>query len=115
MPKDDLKTQMARIVIQLVLSEGHLEGWLGTLGELGRPPEKGEKSPTPPHVRVQAAKTGVEFVTRFLGDAGASAAGQDLLRKLSEIADIADDDTDGTESGDRASDSELPTEEDDLE
>ena len=83
--KDEMKSRLARVVLERVLSQGHLQGWLDTLGELGKPPAKGTKSAVPAQTRVTAAKAGVDFVTKFLGDAGATQAGQDLLAELGRM------------------------------
>lgn len=88
--KDDLKTRMARIVLERALENGALLGWLDTLGELGRPPKKGEKNPVPPQTRVQAARAGIDFVSKFLGDAATSEAGQDLLQELTKLEAAAE-------------------------
>ncbi|KKL08195.1 hypothetical protein LCGC14_2578250, partial [marine sediment metagenome] len=96
---DDLKTRIAEIVLQSAIP--YLPGWMETLGKLGSPPEKGEPI-IDPRSRVSAAKTGVDFVTKFIGDAGASAAGKDLLEELEKIGRAADPEP--SESGSRPED-----------
>lgn len=90
--KDEIKAQLARVVLERVIKKGHLEGWLDTLGELGRPPSRGAKGAVPPATRVTAAKAGVDFVTKFLGDAGASQAGKALLDELGKIEKLGERD-----------------------
>ena len=96
---DDLKTRIARIVLEE--AAGYLPGWLETLGVLGSPPKKGAPV-IDPRSRVSAAKTGVDFVTKFIGDAGASAAGEQLLRRLEEVGRATVPEP--AESGDRPGD-----------
>ena len=83
---DDLKTRIARVVLEEAIA--YLPGWLETLGKMGSPPKKGDPV-MDPRSRVSAAKTGVDFVTKFIGDAGASAAGEQLLRRLEEVGRTA--------------------------
>ncbi len=109
-PSDDLKTRIARVVLE----EGirYLPGWLETLGKMGAPPKKGE-AVLDPRSRVSAAKTGVDFVTKFIGDAGASAAGEQLLRRLEEVGRAATPEP--TEGGDRPEDPVERGEDPDME
>jgi len=107
---DDLKTRIARIVLEEAIP--YLPGWMETLGKLGAPPEKGE-AVIDPRSRVSAAKTGVDFVTKFIGDAGASAAGEKLLRRLEEVGQAAA--TEPSESGGWPEDSVERGEDPDME
>lgn len=86
------------MVIEHVIDANLIVGWLNTLGELGGPIKKGSKNPTPPAARVTAAKAGVDFITKFLGDAGTSEAGSDLLKELEKL-DRGTTDPDSAEGG----------------
>ena len=85
-PSDDLKARIARVVLEEGIK--YLPGWLETLGNMGAPPKKGDPV-MDPRSRVSAAKTGVDFVTKFIGDAGASAAGEKLLKELEKVGRTA--------------------------
>lgn len=89
---------MAKVVIEHVIDADLIVGWLNTLGELGGPIKKGTKNPPPPAARVTAAKAGVDFITKFLGEAGTSEAGSELLKELEKL-DRATADANTTESG----------------
>lgn len=107
--RDELKAKLAEIVIESSLP--FLPGWLATLGELGRPPKKGDP-PVGSRDRVSAAKTGVDFVTKFLGEVGESDVGRDLLRELNKIEQQAAISPTG---GNRPEDSQLGGKEADME
>ena len=98
-PSDDLKARIARVVLEEGIK--YLPGWLETLGQMGAPPEK-DKPVIDPRSRVSAAKTGVDFVTKFIGDAGASAAGEKLLKELEKVGRAAVPEP--SEGGDRPED-----------
>ena len=109
-PSDDLKARLARVVLEESIK--YLPGWLETLGSLGSPPEKGEPV-IDPRARVSAAKTGVDFVTKFIGDAGASAAGEALLKELEKVGQAATPEP--SKGGDRPEDPVGRSENPDME
>ena len=112
---DPLKQAIARVVLSQAVD--YLPGCIETLGRIGSPPKKGEAA-VDAKSRVSAAKTLVDFVTKFIGDAGATEAGSGLLGELAKMEKVAaryERDTDdasgasplGTEGGDWPEDPEL--------
>src|SRR3989304_7972342 len=112
---DPLKQAIARVVLSQAVD--YLPGCIETLGRIGSPPKKGEAA-VDAKSRVSAAKTLVDFVTKFIGDAGATEAGSGLLGELAKMEKAAEryerdaDDDDGsspigTEGGDWPEDPEL--------
>lgn len=112
--KDDLKSKIARTVLEEALP--YLAGWIQTLGEMGRPTKKG-KPVVDPRVRVQAATKGVDFVTKFIGEAAMSDAGADLLAELSKLASITEgyEDAEPTAGGTGLPDPLVEGEDNDME
>jgi len=122
---DPLKQAIARVVLSQAVD--YLPGCIETLGRIGSPPKKGEAA-VDAKSRVSAAKTLVDFVTKFIGDAGATEAGSGLLGELAKMEKAAeryerdaddDDDADGsspigTEGGDWPEDPELEGQEADM-
>ena len=118
---DPLKQAIARVVLSQAVE--YLPGCIETLGRIGSPPKKGEAA-VDAKSRVSAAKTLVDFVTKFIGDAGATEAGSGLLGELAKMEKAAqryadDDDDDGpspsgAEGGDRPEDPELEGQEADM-
>ena len=115
---DPLKQAIARVVLSQAVD--YLPGCIETLGRIGSPPKKGEAA-VDAKSRVSAAKTLVDFVTKFIGDAGATEAGSGLLGELAKMEkaaaryerDTDDDDDAGSaspldaEGGDWPEDPEL--------
>ncbi|HLA81853.1 MAG TPA: hypothetical protein VJP78_09615 [Thermoleophilia bacterium] len=115
---DPLKQAIARVVLSQAVD--YLPGCIETLGRIGSPPKQGEAA-VDAKSRVSAAKTLVDFVTKFIGDAGATEAGSGLLGELAKMEKAAaryerdtddDDDAEGAspldaEGGDWSEDPEL--------
>ena len=93
---DSLRDRLSRVVVERALKKGFVGGWLDTLGKFGSPPKKGEEGSVPPSTRVAAAKAGIELVTKAMGDAGASGAGEDLLNLLKDVRGKAEKLDDGS-------------------
>src|SRR3990167_5200249 len=118
---DPLKQAIARVVLSQAVD--YLPGCIETLGRIGSPPNKGEAA-VDAKSRVSAAKTLVDFVTKFIGDAGATEAGSGLLGELAKMEKAAarydtDDDDGGSspldaEGGDWPEDPELEGQEADM-
>jgi len=116
---DPLKQAIARVVLSQAVE--YLPGCIETLGRIGSPPKKGETL-VDAKSRVSAAKTLVDFVTKFIGDAGATEAGSGLLGELAKMEKAAERyaiDDDGSspvdaESSDWPEDPELEGQEADM-
>src|SRR3990167_3193890 len=123
---DPLKQAIARVVLSQAVD--YLPGCIETLGRIGSPPKQGEAA-VDAKSRVSAAKTLVDFVTKLIGDAGATEAGSGLLGELAKMekaaaryerdTDDGDDDAEGAspldaEGGDWSEDPELEGQEADM-
>src|SRR3989304_3372634 len=84
---DPLKQAIARVVLSQAVD--YLPGCIETLGRIGSPPKKGQ-AVVDAKSRVSAAKTLVDFVTKFIGDAGATEAGSGLLGELAKMEKAAE-------------------------
>lgn len=100
---DKLRRTVINHVLEAMLP--HLAGWVETLGQAGSPDNKGVSA----QVRVSAAKTGIEFVTRFL-TTGQSPPGESLLKQLEALEEgaLASTEPERTESGDWSADPIIP-------
>jgi hypothetical protein len=107
---DKLKEQIARAILSNAV--GFIPGWMQTLGQTGAPRKKGAPEVVPPQTRVQAARTGMELVSKLLPDMGATGSGEELLRKLGQIEKTTP--FEPAEVGDWSEDSELDGQEADL-
>lgn len=94
-----LKEAFARSVLDHVASTGAVRSWLDTLAEYGGPAKKGKVTAA---VQVSAAKSGLDFVSKFIGETGEHAAGTALLDELSKLETAATTLEEGSpqESGD---------------
>lgn len=106
-----LQQKLADTVIEAMLK--HIPNWVDTLGASGKMSNK----KVSPAVRVTAAKTGIDLVTKFIGS-GTSGGGEGLLAQIGALEGVApeeddeDDigdspDTDGAKGGDRPESPEL--------
>jgi hypothetical protein len=77
---DRLRQRLADTAIDAMIT--HVPGWIDTLGASGKMSNK----KVSPAVRVSAAKTGIDLVTKFIGS-GSSTGGEDLLSRLAQLND----------------------------
>jgi hypothetical protein len=109
---DKLKEQIARAILANAVE--YIPGWIETLGKTGSPRKKGQQDVVSAQTRVQAARTGMDLVSKLLPDMGATGSGEELLRKLGQIEQDATPIA-PPEVGDWSEDPELDGQEADME
>ena len=81
---------LAQQALQAIAETNAVDGWLRTLAEVGRPPAPGQRADVPANTRVQAARAGLDLLTRLVGDVADTEAGQHLLAALGKMEETAE-------------------------
>lgn len=121
MAKSKSRSGVAQRIIETALQAmaPYVPYWIETLGRAGAPPNKRGALAVGGNVRVQAAKSGMDFLSKYLEEAD-EFAGQDLLEQLRKMGELSDEaetgppEPDGTAGRDWPGDPDLPGEDDDL-